>query len=178
MKKNFAAAAQSTQTTRPYRIYYLANSISAAAKMYPWYHWILKDALEYEWERKMFLSPKGFDFFHTAFCGHLTFYWWFLEVQFRFHTFYQYSLIFPLLTRNNQETVLMFLLFHNIIINHGSSVLSYPKVLWREQFVPEFGSLDSLQFIWILLVGMKFWQLMESQRYVKVKTEENPGSNF
>lgn len=56
--------------------------------------------------------------------------------------------------------------------------LSYPKVLWREQFVPEFGSLDSLQFIWILLVGMKFWQLMESQRYVKVKTEENPGSNL
>lgn len=56
--------------------------------------------------------------------------------------------------------------------------LSSPKVLWREQFVPEFGSLDSLQFIQILLMGMKFWQLMESQRYVKVKTEENPGSNL
>lgn len=56
--------------------------------------------------------------------------------------------------------------------------LSSPKVLWREQFVPEFGSLDSLQFIRILLMGMKFWQLMESQRYVKVKTEENPGSNL
>lgn len=56
--------------------------------------------------------------------------------------------------------------------------LSSPKVLWREQFVPEFGSLDSLQFLRILLMGMKFWQLMESQRYVKVKTEENTDSNL
>lgn len=27
-------------------------------------------------------------------------------------------------------------------------------------------------------MGMKFWQLMESESYVKVKIEENPGSDL
>lgn len=52
---NFAAAAQFTQSTRLCRIYSLSDSISAAAKMYLQYCWILNHVLEYEWKRKMFL---------------------------------------------------------------------------------------------------------------------------
>lgn len=95
------------------------------------------------------------------------------KVQFRFHRFYQYNFFSPYWPKKPKK---LFLLFHNIIIS--PVFLSSPKVLRREQFVPEFGSLDSLQFLRILLMGMKFWQLMESQRYVKVKNEENPGSNL
>lgn len=112
--------------------------------------------------------------FHTDFCGYLAFYRWFLKkVQFWFYRFYHYN-FFSLCWPKNPKK--LFLLFHNIIIS--PMFLSSPKVLCREQFVPEFGSLDSLQFLLTLLMGMKFWQLMESQRYVKVKTEENPGSNL
>lgn len=106
---NFAAAAQFTQTTRPYRIYCLANSISAAANRD-----VSAISLGFEpctgvWvQKKDVLLPQRLLMFYRAFRGHLTFYRWFLKkVQFRFHTFYQYNLFFPLLAWNNQETVLI-----------------------------------------------------------------------
>lgn len=62
--------------------------------------------------------------FHTDFCGYLAFYRWFLKkVQFRFHRFYHYNFFSP---HWHKTTKKLFLLFHNIIISHGSyvSVLS------------------------------------------------------